>query len=457
MTSSVERASIRYSTPQDQPGWVKWTYKGVIRIISRICNTLPFLLWRRYGEYMWKGALKEPVYSLRTFMVDVHVTANPAIMKAFLDLHRNGPTFSTQGDRKQAFVFLMEAIFPKFNGSNNDSMMSCDEEHSLRFRSLLHKTFTTQKIEEQQALVKSIIDSTLQKWEGKKRIHLQDETRLFTAELVGKLFLGFDGPYEKISEAINSHLIEYMSRAGWKQGNTKPTPDEEKAFQAVLETVQVIFDKAKNPDTPPSLIKTMIKEKFTDQEISSMIITLLIAGQDTMANLINYILIQVALDPTIHHFFRTGAITTKMLIAEGLRMMPPASFIARVPGKELAVQLGDETAIVEKGSLFAASPVFLGKNPTLIPGSSVNLFLPHRWNDKELPNHLTELPWFPMGGGAHQCVGHKVANFNMTLFLEKILTRYDLKTSLNQCPPNITKFTTRLEGDLPLELKLKAN
>lgn len=460
----INGVSIRYAKPEDQPGWVRWVSRGVIRMVIRIYNTPFFLKWRRYSEYMWKGALHTPLYTLRTLsvspsfkpvMLDVHVTGHPEIVKALLQLHRNGPTFSTQGGRKQAFVYLMEAVFPNILANNNDSILSCDEEHSYRFRSLLHKAFTAQKIKEQESVVQSIINTTLDRWSTLGIFQLQDLMKIFTAELVGKLFLGFDGPYDKIAHAISSQLFPFMGRAAWAQGQTKMTPEEEKGKQVALETVKSIFDKAHDPLSPPSLIKTMMKEGFSDQEIRAMILTLLIAGQDTTSSLLCYILMEMAVDPTLQHFYLNGTINSKMLIAEGLRMMPPASFIARVPGQDLVIQLGEDITFVHANQLIAASPVYLGKNRSIVPGTNLELFLPHRWINQPLPENLTQLPWFPMGGGAHECVGHKVANFNMTLFLDTILNKYELRTPLKKMPPRINVITSRLEGNLPFSLHLR--
>ena len=113
------------------------------------------------------------------------------------------------------------------------------------------------------------------------------------------------------------------------------------------------------------------------------------------------------------------------VIKEGMRMMPPVSSIGRELTSELKV--GGYTLPVGCNIIFFLYQLFRDPEQFANP----NEFFPERFlTDSEENTSRHAFSFIPFSGGLRNCIGQKFALNELKIFLIKILSRFELSTSV---------------------------
>lgn len=190
----------------EKRGWVGWFVNNTMYAVTKTLNT--WSIYRNFGYMREIFARTVPtnklIASYPSWIMNFHICANPKINKIVFEQHRGaGAFFTTKGQQKSAFVLLMELLFPKLDIGPEDIILTCNDENSTKLRTFLHSKLTQISIDEQKALMRSIVTSNLDRWAAATGpISISDETRKFTSEIIAKLFLGYEGPVEELTKAI---------------------------------------------------------------------------------------------------------------------------------------------------------------------------------------------------------------------------------------------------------------
>ncbi len=116
------------------------------------------------------------------------------------------------------------------------------------------------------------------------------------------------------------------------------------------------------------------------------------------------------------------------VLAEALRLFPPARYVDRRPLSELTVA----GTAVGPGTNVLVSPLVTHRDASLF--EDPDAFQPERWLDAE----ATRLPrgaYIPFGAGPHTCVGESLARLIMTTTLTTIASRWRLRVPADAAPP----------------------
>jgi cytochrome P450 len=227
-----------------------------------------------------------------------------------------------------------------------------------------------------------------------------------------------------------------------------PTP-RNRRFQIACHTldqvVQGIIERRRQQNTDTSDLLSLLLSAheeetghgMNDQQVRDEVITLLIAGHETVSTALTwtwYLLSQHSeiehrlhfeLDevlgsqmPTVDHFAKLAY--TRMVLDEVLRLYPPAWIFGR---KAIADdEIGDY--VIPKNSMIVLSPYMTHRHPAFWKDPAE--FDPERFRPA-CPAVRPHYAYFPFGGGPRMCIGNHFALMEMQLILATVAQCYKLR------------------------------
>lgn len=203
-----------------------------------------------------------------------------------------------------------------------------------------------------------------------------------------------------------------------------------------------LHDDAQRRATPPSLMEAMLvaasdgAQRLSDTEVLANVFTLLLAGEDTTANTLAWIVHFIASDPALQralqaevdaalgpepslpshaHMQQLPLLTG--VVHETLRLKGPAPFIALSAARD--VQLGEL-------EVPAGTPVFVLLRALALEVD--HTFDPRRWLNAATRTQLARTS-IPFGAGPRICPGRQLALLECALACSALLRRFDCTAS----------------------------
>jgi cytochrome P450 len=192
---------------------------------------------------------------------------------------------------------------------------------------------------------------------------------------------------------------------------------------------------------------------MSDAQLRDEIVTLLLASHETTANALAwtwYLLARHAdtearLHAEIDTVLGTGDVPsvgdlselpyTRMVLAESMRLYPPAWLLARMAVEEHEAR----GYVIPPGSLVVLSPWVVHRNGIYFPDPE--RFEPERWR-AATQNSRPRFSYFPFGGGSRGCMGEAFAWMEGLLVLTVIARRWRVRLLEESSPPAIRPALT---------------
>jgi cytochrome P450 len=179
---------------------------------------------------------------------------------------------------------------------------------------------------------------------------------------------------------------------------------------------------------------------MTDQQLRDEMITLLIAGHETVASALIWTWYLLSQNPPEADQLRLELAEvlggrmpaaddlpnlpyTRMVFEEALRLYPPAWMISRKALVEDKINCG-ETYIIPANALVIISPYIIHRHPTY--WESPDAFNPERFTPDKIANR-PHFSYIPFGGGPRLCIGDSFARFEAQLIIASIAQRFSLE------------------------------
>ncbi len=205
---------------------------------------------------------------------------------------------------------------------------------------------------------------------------------------------------------------------------------------------------------------------LSDQQIRDEVLTIFLAGYETVANALTWTWYLISQHPDIEARLHaevdavlgrgvTGrAATTKDLaslryteqvFAEAMRLYPPAWAMGRMSTKP--VQLGEYE--IPTGAHFFFSQYVMHRSPEHFPDPL--RFDPDRFTPEQKATR-DKFVYFPFGGGGRQCIGESFAWMEGILVIATIVQRWTMRYAGTRPPVPKAKITLRPDGPVPMQL-----
>ncbi len=374
-----------------------------------------------------------------------------------------------------------------------DGLLLSDGEDHLRNRRLVQPAFHHKQIQQYSVMMQAAIDRLDARWQsrvaaGESQVIVADEMSALTLDIVGQTLFGADLTDEagEVGEALSDALTAFsriISPVGFLLLRL-PSRTKKRLISAVatLDGVMRELISAKRAalaagtgshDALAMLIQAQDAETgvtLTDSQVRDELITLFLAGHETTAMLLSWTWLELALNPDIKSWVSqewddlagdAAGISpnqmprTNALVAESMRLHPPAWII----GRESQVDLEVGGYELPAGSTILASQYFTHRDPRF--WQEPTRFNPTRWLDAD--GHYSEQApgqprhsYFPFGFGARKCIGDQFAWTEAVIALAMLGQRWHVTpVAPSEVVPEAI-ITLRPENGIPARIRRRA-
>lgn len=208
---------------------------------------------------------------------------------------------------------------------------------------------------------------------------------------------------------------------------------------------------------------------LSDDEIRDEAMTMILAGHETTAMALTWTWRHLSMNPAAAEWLRVeldavgdeigygqyGQLhRTRAVIAESMRLHPPAWIIGRYATDDVEAQ-GE---VIPKGSIIVASTYAVHRDPRF--WSEPGQFRPWRWLDESgqfsesAPGQPRDA-WFPFGFGNRKCIGDQFAWLEAVLVLACLARDWHVAVRDPQSVRAEPAVTLRVKGRMPADLQAR--
>ena len=346
-------------------------------------------------------------------------------------------------------------LLSKLRAGLGDGLLTSEGDHWRRQRRLMQPAFHRQRLAHFGAIMSGAAEELCADWQPRaahgEPINVAAAMMGLTLTIVSRALFSHDtsNDAEIIRRSLNIAL-PITERRFWSFINMPeraPTPDNirfRRAIAAIDDVVFRIIAARRRSDVDQGDLLAMLLQardeetgaQMSDQQLRDEVITLLLAGHDTTANLLSWTFYLLSRHPSVESKVyaevsavlggRTPAVAdlaslpyTRMVIDEVLRLYPPAWIIGRSPIAD--EQLGGYR--IPANALVLISPYVTHRHPEFWPNPEG--FDPERFSP-EMQDARPRYAYFPFGGGPRICIGNNFALMEAHLILATVIQRYRL-------------------------------
>jgi len=199
-------------------------------------------------------------------------------------------------------------------------------------------------------------------------------------------------------------------------------------------------------------------DRMTDEQVRDEALTLFLAGHETTANALTWTWYLLSQHPEVERRLHAEIDSvlqgrapeladvpelryTEMILAEALRLYPPAWAIGRMATGPFSLGGVD----VPAKSICILSPYLVQRDPRWFPDAE--RFDPERWTP-EARDSRPKFSYFPFGGGARVCIGERFAWMEGVIVMAAIAQKWKLRLAPNQTVEPLPLITLRVKNGL---------
>jgi len=225
-------------------------------------------------------------------------------------------------------------------------------------------------------------------------------------------------------------VVPFRSLLGWFIPERRRANAAAKSLNALSMKIMKEY-RAKETTIEGTIIKLILEsdQAFpTDDEKAAQLLGLLIAGRDTTAYSIAFILIELAKNPKEQTKLReslsqispenwTTSEHLQRVLKEGMRLNP-VSLSIRETGRDI---LTSKNELIPQGSLCVMHQLMLFRDPNVF--SDPNAFVPSRWEE---PTREMMCSFHPFSLGKQNCVGQSLARAEVFGIVARVCSEFEL-------------------------------
>jgi cytochrome P450 len=377
--------------------------------------------------------------------------------------------------QNQRFVknYLLRLLTPLLG---NGLLMS-EGSFWLRQRRLAQPAFHKNRVAAYGAAMVAFTERMLAQWQSGEQRDIHHEMMKLTLAIAAKTLFDVDVQNEAVDVGAALDVVrrDFSARMGsiWPIPTSWPTPGNIRLRRAVRRLDRIIYryidERRRASHEGNDLLSLLLNARdeddgsqMTDQQLRDEAMTIFLAGHETTAIAMSwtwYLLarhpeaeaklvaeladVLAGRSPTVEDLPRLRY--TEMVVAEALRLYPPAYVI----GREAAEPAEVGGYAVPPGTTLLISQWVIHRDSRFF--ENPDRFHPERWADG-LAQRLPKYAYFPFGGGPRVCIGNTFALQEAVLLLASIAPRFHF--TLESAEPVRTQptVTLRPKGGIPAVL-----
>ncbi len=372
--------------------------------------------------------------------LDIYVASHPDYVKHVLqDNNRNYSKATFQYD-------LLKSV-------TGEGLLTSDGPSWLRQRRIAQPAFHQARIDGFVDLMEAAVDRMLGRWQpyvkNGEPVDVAAEMMRVALDIVGQALFGTDMGSEAAdlsaaTQIVLDHIV-WRARTFGAVPAFLPTHRNRRYWSARSRLDQAVYRliemRRRGAGAATDLLAMLVAARdpetgasLSDRQLRDEIITLLVAGHETVASGLAWTWYLLAKNPAVEARLREQATLpdrqgtfdprrmdyARMVYEEALRLYPPAWIITR---RALgADEIGGYT--IPKGAVVALSPYVTQRDPRF--WDEPERFDPERF----APERVVGRPryaYFPFGGGPRLCIGRDFALIEAQVVLSRVASRYRLE------------------------------
>ena len=317
-----------------------------------------------------------------------------------------------------------------------EGLLTSEEPLHMRQRRLAQPAFHRARIHAYGEVIARSTARTSSSWKAGTTLDVHAEMLLLALRIVGKTL--FDMDFEQdvgaIAAAVDAfqsflplaflpapHLLQRLPIRSM-QRIRKGRQDLDKLIY------RVIAERRADPRDRGDLLSMLLasvdtdaagEARMSDEQVRDECLTVLLAGHETTANALSFILWQLALSQEIQEDLASEARRVlkgrlpnaddypqlpfaEQVVAEGLRLYPPVWVTSRMAAEDYEFR----GVQIRKGTFLLAPQIVVHRDPRF--WDDPLRFDPGRFT-KEAKANRPKLAYFPFGAGSRQCIGEGLA------------------------------------------------
>jgi cytochrome P450 len=390
-------------------------------------------LSREYGDIVYFKIGRQPMYLLNRpdFIQDVLVT-----------YHRN---------------FIKSRILQRAKVLLGEGLLTNEGESHLRQRRLVQPAFYRDRLISYADTMATCGRTAAERWKPGETRDLAEEMMRVTLAIVGRTLFSKD--VERDASEIGKALTDVLGTfdtlllpfSSLIQRLPLPKFIRAKRAQKFLDRAiyKIIAERRANAADTGDLLSMLLfavdeegSGGMTDKQVRDEALTLFLAGHETTATALTWTWYLLSQNPRADEKMRSEIRSvlrdrlpgyndlpklryTEMVLAESLRLYPPAWAI----GREVKSSTRIYNYEVPKGAICLMSPYVMHRNPRYFPDP--DRFDPDRFT-QEAKQNRPKFAYFPFGGGPRTCIGERFAWMEGVLLLATIAQRWRFNLVPNQ-------------------------
>lgn len=322
-----------------------------------------------------------------------------------------------------------------------------------RQRRLVQPAFHRQRVAAYGEVMVAYADRTRERWQNGATLDIAHEMMELTLAIVGKTL--FDADVEAEADEIGATLTELMSLFKLVSSplsdllDRLPLPRTRRFWRAKARLDETIYrmieQRRRSGEDKGDLLSMLLLSQddegdgrgMGDQQVRDEALTLFLAGHETTANALTWTWYLLGQNPQAEARLHAELATilagrlpsvddvpqltyTRMVLAESMRLFPPAWILGRRALQPYDV--GGYT--IPAGGLLIMSQYVMHHDPRYYP--EPERFDPLRWTP-EAQNTRPKFAYFPFGGGPRLCIGESFAWMEGVLLLATIAQHWRLR------------------------------
>jgi cytochrome P450 len=350
----------------------------------------------------------------------------------------------------QRASFTMTSLRAKINAVVGEGLFTSRGELHARQQRLMLPVFRKSRIEAYAGQMAELSQRMRDQWQAGATIDIADEmmklTMLIAAQALFEQDIGGDTQSVSRNIGITLEFFTRLSSPFLKLSLALPLPATLRFKKAVRDLDAVIYRmierRRDTAATGKDLLSLLMQARddetnvqMTEKQLRDEVLTLLIAGHETTANVLAwtfYLLAQRAdAEQRMHEEAKAvlggraafvaadldRLVYTRRVMQEGLRLYPPGWFVGRQAQAD--VQIGGYT--VPRGAVVLVSQYVTHRDARFF--ADPHQFKPERW-EGDLEERLPRGAYFPFSAGDRHCIGEGFAWQEALLILATLAERW---------------------------------
>jgi cytochrome P450 len=352
-----------------------------------------------------------------------------------------------------------------------EGLLTSEGQHHLRQRRLVQPAFHRERLAGYAAAMSECAVRWRERWTAGSALDISTEMPHLTLSVVAKTLFSADVQSEasEIGEAMTSVLqmfrllllpfSEYLDKL--------PLPSTRRFQKARARLDATIYGlirerRQSGQDTGDLLSMLLLAQdegdEMSDEQVRDEALTLFLAGHETTANALTWTWYLLSQHPDVERRLHEeiDAVLAgrapeladvpqlryaEMILAEALRLYPPAWAIGRMAKAEFSLG-GVE---IPAKSICILSPYLVQRDARWFPDPEK--FDPERWTP-EAKEARPKFAYFPFGGGARVCIGERFAWMEGVIVMAAIAQRWRLRLEPGQRVEPLPLITLRVKNGL---------